>query len=106
MSRRFQYRYCDAAQHTGVPPRQLRQLLRSECELRQSLDSLARWRVDLYGIREGWVIQWDGAPRSITHEEIYEAEAECDALQITRVQALKSVLRALTTAVDFRVRRA
>ncbi len=102
MSRRVRYRYYDAPQHSGVLPLHLKQLLRSECALGQSLDSLVRWRVDLCGIREGLVVQWDGAQRSIAYEEIRQEEEECAALEINLREALKSVQCALTTAVCMR----
>lgn len=54
------------------------------------------WRIELYGIREGWFVMWDGNPRSVSHEEICLEEQECDAVYTKRTFALSNVSHALT----------
>jgi hypothetical protein len=96
MTGRAGYRYYDAPQHAGVLPRHLRQLLRSECLLTQSLQSFVRWRVELYGIREGWIVMWDGLPMSVSYEEVCLEERECDSMHLQRTRTLSRVSHALT----------
>ena len=93
-ARREPYRYYDGPQDEGLLPRGLGRLLRSQCMLELSLASLERWSVELYAIREGWLLRAAGPP--VSFEEICEEEAECDALHSRRRIALGGVRRALT----------
>ncbi len=104
MSRRARYDYYDPPQHHGVSPMHLRRLMQSECMLSLSLECEVRWRLNLYGLREGWAVFWDGPPFSVSYEEICVEEADCDAVYAKRSTALARVRRALT--VGSRPRRA
>ena len=97
MPRAGRYSYYDPPRNSGVLPSQLRQLLRSECLLVKSLRSFERWRVELYGIREHWIVRTDGLPRTITYEEICEEEAECDFVHAYRARSLERVRAALSS---------
>jgi hypothetical protein len=96
MSRRVRYNYYDPPRHPSVTPGHLRRLLWSECELGLSLACLVRWRVELYGMRVGWLVMWDGEPLSVSHEEVREEEEQCDAVHAARSVALARVRHTLT----------
>lgn len=97
MSLRSRYDFYASPQHSGVRPRELRQLLDSRCMLRSSLRSLERWCLELYDIREGWMPlggYWEGWNWS--YEEIGEEMRECNEIYERRIEAFASVTHALT----------